>query len=319
MSFSVVIYQALTSELSRVEQIQRLRIDRRIIPPNFNSDDIPFYYIDPALIEETKNRIKLMLFIINAVILSASTAGGYFLAGKTLKPIGDMVDEQRRFVSDASHELRTPLTSIKTEVEVALRDKKLGLTEAKSLLKSNLEEVDKMQKLSNYLLSLNRYQDENVKLPFETLDLKTVAEEAANKLTLQAKSRKIIIKKDLKSVFIRGNKDTLIELTTILLDNAIKYSNPSSEIVLKTRHERMHAIIEVQDNGIGIKEGEIPYIFNRFYRADSSRSKGKVDGYGLGLSIAKNIVNLNKGKISVRSTAGKGSTFSALFSASSQK
>jgi signal transduction histidine kinase len=119
VSFSVGIYRVTTVELNRIERMQRLRVereDRLLMPSNEVTPRPPI--LDPELIAETKNRFKIILFLINLGILAVSTGGGYFLAGRTLRPIKEMLDEQSRFITDASHELRTPLTSLKTEIEV---------------------------------------------------------------------------------------------------------------------------------------------------------------------------------------------------------
>ena len=314
--FSIAIYRVLTSELDRVERMQRSRIehDRPIgVLPIIDDQTRNFFFLDPQLIEETKNRLKLILVLIDMGILGASTAGGYFLAGKTLKPIKEMVDEQDRFISDASHELRTPLTSMKTEVEVALRNSKLNISEAKKLLKSNLEEVDKMQKLSNYLLSLNRHQNSLTNIEFKKVNLKKIYELAITKILPLAKTKNLTLKKELKDTYITGNEELLIQLALILLDNSIKYSRGDGKIIVRTKKTGEGALLEVQDFGEGINPKDLPHIFERFYRADISRSKEKTDGYGLGLSIAENIVKTNKGSISVKSTLKKGSKFSVFF------
>lgn len=300
ISFSVVIYEGSVMELNRIERMQRVRRPFPTMPG-----------IEPEIIEETKDRIILTLTLINLIILGVSGTAGYFLAGRTLKPISEMLDDQKLFVSDASHELRTPLTSIKTEIEVALRDKNLNLKNTKELLSSNLEEVNKMQKLTNYLLTLNKYQDNSDPLEFKKLNLKNIAEKVSKRFEKQIKEKGINLKLELKSAETYGNETALEELASILLDNAIKYSGKSGKVIIKTE-KKTHAILEVIDSGIGIKESEIPYIFNRFYRANSSRSKEKVDGYGLGLAIAKNIVDAHKGKVEVTSKLNKGSAFKVI-------
>lgn len=315
VSFSLVIYRMLTLELNRVQVIHQLRIEhglpegfRNIPPPNDGNEFLHVLMLDPELIAETKNRLLLNLALINLIILGSSAVAGYFLAGRTLKPIAEMVDEQRRFVADASHELRTPLTAIKTETEVALRDKKLD-KKSKQLLASNLEEIDKLKSLTDYFLTLSKYQDSNAKFPFETLNLSETIENACNKLHSLAKEKKIKIVKNLKEVQVEANKISITEVATILLDNAIKYNRPEGKINISIQTRRNEALIIIEDNGIGIKAQDIPYIFNRFYQADSSRTKNVVKGYGLGLSIAKSIICLHKGKITVKSTLNKGSTF----------
>ncbi len=308
--FSLVIYGGINRELERfayIQQIRQERLERGLrnfpIHPNLP----PF---DLTLIKEARERLILTLLVINLGILVISGGAGYFLASRTLKPIEDMVDEQKQFIADASHELRTPLTSLKTEIEVALRDKKLELIDAKNLLRSNLEEVDKMQEFSNYLLALSRYQNTNLNLKFEKLNLSPIIDSAVKKLLPLSKEKNINIVKEVKNIEVEGNQVSLSELFTILIDNAIKYSHKNGKIMIRTKTEKNHAVIEVEDFGMGIKATDMPHIFNRFYRADTSRSKNSIDGYGLGLSIAKSITQLHNGKISVKSDHTKGSIFS---------
>jgi len=314
VSFSTVIYKELAFELDRVEQMQRIRIENRFPPPgfsDFSEEDRRSFYLDPNIVSETKARLKVALIIINAVILTVSTGGGYFLAGKTLRPISDMVDEQNRFISDASHELRTPITSIKTEIEVGLRDKKLKLPDAKKLLKSNLEEIDQLHKLTNSLLILNKAGVNRARM--QKINLKDIALSAVEKIRPIVLAKKITIQKNLKNTPVSGDYDSLVELTTILLDNAVKYSKNGGKVVVRTKKGLGNIILEVQDFGVGIKASDLPHIFDRFFRAELSRSKDKTDGFGLGLSIAKNIAEAHQGSISVKSAPRKGSTFTATF------
>lgn len=298
ISFSVVIYQGSVMELNRIEQIQRFRRPSLTLPG-----------IEPDIIEETRGRIIFALSLINLIILGVSGTAGYFLAGRTLKPISEMLENQKLFVSDASHELRTPLTSMKTEIEVALRSKDLDLKETKNLLFSNLEEVNKMQKLANYLLELNKYQSGNGKLSFGKVNLKSIAEKAIKEVQRPVEAKKIKIINKLQNAYVTGNEESLVQLAVILLDNAIKYSLPGKEIIVKTGKTATAGVMEFKDFGLGIRKEDLPHIFERFYRVDISRSKEKTDGYGLGLSIADGIAKLNNGSIKVESKEGKGSIF----------
>ncbi len=304
LSFSLVIYSGINRELSRIEILENVRAHRLqalgLIPEN-----------EPS-IPEIRARIILTLGLVNLAILGISGLAGYFLAGKTLEPIEKMHEEQKEFVSNASHELRTPLAALKSEIEVSLRDKKMKMPEARQVLSSNLEEVNKIQRLTNYLLSLNKYQSEISNLPFKNLNLKEIAQKAIKRVEPLAEVKEIRIAKELERAIVNGNEDSLLELATILLDNAIKYSYKKGVVVVRAKKEKGQAVLEVEDNGVGIKKKDIPFIFDRFYRADTSRSKGKIDGYGLGLSIAKNIVDLHVGKIEVRSKENKGTTFQVL-------
>lgn len=203
--------------------------------------------------------------------------------------------------------MRTPLAAIQTEVEVALRDPKLDQTMAVNILRSNLEEVAKLKSLSDGLLRLAR---ENGKtLPIESISLEKIIPEAISQVLASAEAKDITIANSVSDIAVLGDKQNLVELVVILLDNAIKYSDPKTTIKLSARKHGKYVYLAVTDQGQGIKASDLPHIFDRFYRADSSRSKEKVSGYGLGLSIAKKIVDLHQGTIEAKSTPGKGSTF----------
>lgn len=264
--------------------------------------------------KESNNHLQLNLIYFNLLVLILASVAGYLLAKKTLDPIEKAMDSQNSFTADASHELRTPLTAMKTEIEVNLRDKKFDLPDAKKLLKSNLEEIEKLESLSNALLKLARSGGES-KVTLDKVSLEDVIVEAYEKVeSLTSKKQiKINCHPELGSgndrLFVKGDKNSMVELFVILFDNAIKYSPAKSKVSIKIKKEKNQAIISISDHGIGIKASDIPFIFNRFYRADISRSKEKVDGYGLGLSIAKRIIDFHKGSISANSKPGKGSEF----------
>lgn len=305
-AFSIVIYQGAQSELQRSLRIQTLRFQREqglFLPLGV------FPEIDRELLAELDNRIKLTLLLINMGIFVFSGAAGYFLAGKTLRPIEKMVDEQKRFVADASHELRTPLTAMRTEIEVAMRDKKLSLGEAKRLLKSNLEETNKMQDLSNYLLTLSKYQTRGFLFKKEPVELHEVIASVVERHQSAVKKRSLKLITKGPRVMINAHKESLTELLNILVDNAIKYSFSKGTINIETQKTTSGVLLSVHDNGVGIKPNDLPHIFDRFYRAEASRSKLKTDGYGLGLSIAKEIVDHHNGVIEVQSSPRAGTTF----------
>lgn len=303
--FSAIIYTGVISEIetsfrqaeSRLQQMSPGPIPRRVALQILKED-----------FEKAKNSVLYRLMVINGVIIGASGVAGYILAGKTLRPIEQMLIEQKRFVADASHELKTPLTALRTELEVALKRKKINTKEATGLLKSNLEEVINLQKLSEDLLRLTRYTQSFERSSFEEVDLEITMNESVKKVAPMAKLKRIKIVKDIKKIRVRGNKGMLAELMVILLDNAVKYSPKKSTITVKI-HGGRGAVIQVSDQGIGIHPKELSSLFERFYRADSSRSKNETSGYGLGLAIAKQIVDKHSGDISVSSKPGLGSTF----------
>jgi two-component system, OmpR family, sensor histidine kinase CiaH len=305
ISFSVAIYNTLTSELNRVEQAQRLRLERQT-PSGFREPMMRQRAIDPEIIAETRDRVKVMLLIINLAILSLSAFASYFLAGRTLNPIKKMVDEQNRFIADASHELKTPLTSIKSEIEVFLRDKKTTLKEAKILLSSNLEEVNKLQILTDSLLMSAKIS--RARNNFEKIKLNDITDDAVSKLKGLSKQKGVVISKNISNIYLDGDRKSLTELLVILLDNSIKYSNNNSSVNITAKQSGNNVSISVQDFGTGIPEDDLPFVTERFFRVDKSRTKTNVPGFGLGLSIAKIIVEKHNGSFKIDSILDKGTT-----------
>ncbi len=306
--FSFVLYRGAVGELQRSLRTQALRfVPRydRLVPMSIVNEP------DEEVFEAARTRLLIQLIGIDTAIFAFSTAASYILAGRTLKPIQDAMEKQKQFVSDASHELRTPLTAMRTEIEVMLREKKIETADARKILESNLEEIDKMRALSDYLLKLTSLDTADHALKLEHVNLTTILETAVKHTDHLAREKQITVDSSelLATQSVIGNKVSLIELFTILLDNAIKYSHEHGSIEVALHPSKKHILVEVIDHGIGIRASELPYIFNRFYRADSSRNKKKVDGFGLGLAIAKTIVVQNAGRISVASEVNTGTIF----------
>lgn len=308
--FSAAIYSGVHAEFQRFERLQEMLQERAEsglpihIPRN-----VPRSMLDPDMIAQARSRLLTSLGIINLAILAAAGGAGYFLAGRTLRPIRDMVEEQQRFISDASHELRTPITSLRSEIEVNLRNPKLTIAVARTLLISNLEEAVRLQTLSDRLLELTRYENSSLHQPSYEFPLKDAADEAIREVRPLAKKKEIILRGTVKDTTIRGIKERITELFVILLDNAIKYSPAKETVSLSSLMTDRHVRITVTDCGIGIEEKDIPHIFERFYRADTARSHTKSSGCGLGLAIAQKIVQSHNGSIAVKSAVGKGTTF----------
>jgi len=315
VSFSAVIYRMLTFEMDRFARMQKNRIERQlenrtVFPsPPTRPDDQPFLAIDPDLVDETKQRLLLQLVLLNAGIWILSGGLGYILAGKTLRPIAIMLDEQRRFVSDASHELRTPLTALKSSMEVALRNPKLTTKEAKTVLTENVAEVNELQTLTNQLLELARTELPKNHTTYQPLDPAKIVAQVLKRVSPIATPKHIAIANHLETCTIFGNAYGLTDALMILLDNAIKYSPQKSTVTVMMKKQNKDILISVQDTGMGIEKKDLPHIFDRFYRSDTARSKSYVSGYGLGLSIAQKIIEEHNGKIMVQSAVKSGSTF----------
>lgn len=302
ITFSIAFY------LASAFGIERSVAGRYLLSTGGNPD---YFALPTGLrngIEDFKTQLRFALVIVNGFIFVFASGAGYFLAGKTLKPIEESMEKQKRFVTDASHEFRTPLTALKTSIEVNMQDNEFRSPRVQDLLQRNLYQIDKLQELANRLLTLAQYQKGN-SVHFSSLSLLSIVDEAKMKVKNLADAKHITIHTKIKDTQIQGEKESLQELLTILLDNAIKYSHKKSSITIRDTLRANITTIMVNNKGIGIAKKDIPHIFERFYRADTSRSANGTTGFGLGLSIAKQIVEKHKGNISVVSEEGGGTDF----------
>jgi len=300
--FSIVIYSTASSEIST--RLGYLQNDPRLI---LNVPLNKLNVLRDTQVHEARANLIISLIITNLCIWVAGGIGSYYLARRTLTPIEEAHEAQSRFTSDASHELRTPLASMKTEIEVALRDPALSKDEMRELLSSNLEEVNKLTQLSQTLLQLSRLDHDNI--PREQVKLLKTAKVVAEKFDKDTSRIKIDNK---KSYSVLANPANVEELFTILLDNALKYSPPKSVVSVSFMKQRQLAGFEVSNEGEGITPDALPHIFDRFYRADTSGTGGNKKGYGLGLALAKKIVELHDGELTVSSAPHKKTTFRVL-------
>ena len=255
--------------------------------------------------KEGKTRLVTSLVIFNVAVIATGGLASYYLARRTLHPIEEALEAQTRFSSDAAHELRTPLAVMQSEIEIGLRDKKISATAQRELLESNLDEVERLRLLTDRLLMLSNYK--NVEVTQTLLD--DVVTEAINRVVPLAQAKKIGIDSTVGKQKAVANADVLTDTLVVLLDNAIKYSPKKATVTISAKEQGKHVALHVTDTGHGISAEDLPHIFDRFYRADMSRSKVNVEGHGLGLSIAKRSVEAMGGEISVVSAPKKGTTF----------
>jgi len=224
--------------------------------------------------------------------------------------------EIRQFSADASHELQTPLTVLKGEIEVGLRAPRKP-EEYQAILRSALEETDRIARLVEGLLLLSRSDAGVLRMDRRPVDLKTLAEEVIAAVRPLAESRSVNLQADsTEPVQVMGDPDHLRRLFLNLVDNGIKYTPGGGSVEVSLYKEERWACLRVKDSGIGVAAEDQEKIFRRFYRADRARSQGG-SGSGLGLAIAKSIAEAHGGRIQLESAEGQGSVFTVLLPLSS--
>ena len=217
--------------------------------------------------------------------------------------------EQQQFIADVSHELRTPLTVLRGSLEVVLEEDRPA-EEYREAIGNALLEVRHLTRLSQNLLFLARGQSGRVTLSFANVDLVRFVSEVIRDLVPAAADRELDLSVDVPGKPVRAfiDSDRMQQVLHNLLENAIRYTQPGGRIRVRLTSRPSEASIEVSDTGIGIPSQDLPFVFERFFRSDRAR-RAYQGGSGLGLSIARWIVDAHKGTIAVVSEVGKGTTF----------
>lgn len=303
LGFSLLVYNLSLGEFSARLSVIETRLKESNIQISHGFD---FNIVRQRQLQEARRNLITMLLYVNLIILGIGGVGSYVWARRTLQPIEEAHEAQTRFTSDASHELRTPLAVMQAETESVLRDKTATKAIYRETLESNLEEVQRLATLSNLLLKLARLDTDS--LTWQSVSVAVAAQRAVQSFSAQQQKRITITAR--RKLFVpHANPESLTELFVILLDNALKYSTPHTPIIVRLYKEKGRACCSVTNQGKGISQEEIDYIFSRFYQADTARNKAVNSGYGLGLSLAKKIVELHRGDIAVKSAKNGNTTF----------
>lgn len=215
---------------------------------------------------------------------------------------------RKRLTADVAHELRTPIANLQSHLEAMID----GVWKpGPDRLKSCHEEAVRLSKIVGDLETLARYDGENVILQKERFELTELIQTAALSFETECKTKNILLATNLAKQYITADKDKIMQVLINLLSNALKYTNEGGKIEVTTGGNDKSAWIAVKDSGLGISQEDLPFIFERFYRADRSRSRA-TGGSGIGLAVAKSLVTAHGGTLSVESVLGIGSEFIVL-------
>ena len=253
---------------------------------------------------QSLDKLLIVLLLGGAASILIAAIGGWFLAGKALVPVREAFDRQHAFVGDASHELRTPLAVIRANAEY------LQLSDPDSVeIADIVSETDRLSALVDSLLALARGGRGDRAQP-DVFNVGTVVEQSVEAMMPLAAEKHVGLQVDAASGLpIEGDREQIRQLVVILVDNALRYTPEGGSVAVIVGKAGSDVLLEVRDTGIGIPRDAQEHVFERFYRADEARNRDS-GGAGLGLAIAKQLVEDHDGKITVESEVGSGSTFS---------
>jgi len=255
-------------------------------------------------------RLALLLGLPGTLLVVSGAS--WWLAGLAMRPVYASYQKIQQFTADAAHELRTPLAATRATVESVLEMEAIPEIVARSTLQAIERQNNRLTQLVQDLLLLSRMDGQNQPSQFRRCCLNTLIKDVVDEFESLAIAADLSLAVEMKvreMLWVLGDEEQLYRVVANLVSNAIQYTPKKGTVTIRLDRNDHHALIQVQDTGIGIAPQEQGRIFDRFYRVNSDRSRA-TGGSGLGLAIAMAIAQIHKGSIQVQSTLGNGSVFS---------
>ncbi len=276
---------------------------------NFNDNNYQIIFLDVTDSHKTLTELLTTLFFVGIIMLFVIFTISLFFASRSIRPISEAWEKQKQFIADASHELKTPLAIINANSDALLANQDETIKSQKKWLDYIKTQIDRMGKLVNDLLYLAKTEDINSRMIEIPFDISEVVNDVILSMETVAFEKDIMLLQEVEeNIIIKSDCEKIKQVVTILLDNAIKYTDEKGciDIVLKkTRHQ---LVFSIKNSGKGISKENLPKLFDRFYRTDPARTQEN-GGYGLGLSIAKVIIDRLYGEIYADSVKDECTTF----------
>lgn len=257
--------------------------------------------------------------VVMAPLQSSGTVRGAVAVIRNVTEEHKLDKLRRDFVANISHEIRTPLSMLQGYSEALLDDIVVEPEERKEMVQVIYDESLRMGRLVNDFLDIARMEAGHVEMHFQEIDLRVILRRVHRKFQVYAKEREVALNIELNDeplIIKQGDEDRLEQVLTNLLDNALRHTPAGKSITISGERQSVNGEayiqLKIKDEGQGIPQEDVPYIFERFYKADKARKRGSSGGTGLGLAIVKNLIDLHHGQIVVDSLSGFGTTFMLL-------
>ena len=296
----------ITNRYNQKESYRAYLVD---IDPDDYIDGVKYAVImtNISQLEQTSEKHESQIALVMICFWGISLFASIFLAKMSVKPLLESMNRQKAFVENASHELRTPLAVLQNRLEALFRKPEATIMESSENIASSLDEVRNMRLLTTNLLNLAR-RDDGIKLEYGEINPSFFRQTFANYEIIAEENDKVFEYENQVDRSLVSDKVLLKQLMTILFDNALKYTEEDGKIRFVAQFKDRYLYLRLEDNGPGIPDEAKKRIFDRFYRVDKARTRQK-GGFGLGLSLAKQIVEAFNGTIAVRDNKPKGTIF----------
>ena len=265
-------------------------------------------FMDVTESKQTLRNLLVTLSVVSVVVLVVFYLISFYFSKRAVKPVIEAWEKQNRFIADASHELKTPLTIINANCDALLESGQETVDSQRKWIGYIQAGADRMASLTRELLALAKMDDANPEITSKDVSMSSLALDALRSMEAMASKRNLTITHSIEpDIVLKSDGEKISTIFAVLLENAVKYSD--SFIDVRLEKDKRDICFTVTNDGKGIAKEDLPRVFDRFYRGDKSREGG--ESYGLGLSIAKSIIEGFGGKIEVESSAGGYTSFAA--------